>query len=115
MMMRVKDSPEPPAMGSLPPGNENLILHTSFRIGDSVIMASDCGPKGETEYKGFSLTLTVPTDDDAVRTFNGLADGGQVLGPLTKTFFSSKWGVLKDKFGISWMVMVAQQTRPAGA
>jgi PhnB protein len=107
MLMRFKDSPEPPPPGSAKPGTENKIMHASFRIGDTVLMASDgdCGGKGE--FKGFGLALSVKDAAEADNAFNALADGGQVTLPLTKTFWSPRFGMLTDRFGVSWMVNVA--------
>ena len=106
MMMRIKDSPEPPQPGVHPPGSENKILHASFRVGDTVLMASDGRCEGKPVFKGFSLSLQVPTETEASRLFKALADGGQVQMPLTKTFFSPGFGMVADRFGVSWMVMI---------
>ena len=107
MLMRFKDSPEPAAPGMVPPGAENKVMHASFRIGDSTLMASDCHCKGQPSFQGFSLSLTVPNEAQAERLFASLADGGQVQMPLTKTFFSPRFGVLTDRFGVTWMINVA--------
>src|SRR5690348_10993284 len=88
MLMRFKDSPEPQQPGMVPPGSENKIMHVSFRIGDSTVMASDGHCTGQTNFQGFSLSLTVPNDAEADRKFAALADGGQVQMPLAKTFWS---------------------------
>ncbi len=106
--MRFKDSPEPPAVGTVAPGSENKVLHTSFRIGETTIMASDCHAGGKTNFQGFSLAITVPKEADTDRLFNALADGGKVQMPLAKTFFSPRFGVVTDRFGISWMILAAQ-------
>ena len=106
MLMRFKDSPEPAAPGMVPPGAENKVMHASFRIGDTVVMASDCHCKGQPSFQGFSLSLTVPTEAAADRLFAALADGGQVQMPLTKTFFSPRFGVVADRFGVSWTIHV---------
>jgi PhnB protein len=108
MMMRFKENPEPPQPGMLPPGYENKILHTSFRIGDTTIMASDGRCQGKTEFQGISLSLTVFREADADRFFNALAEGGQVQMPLAKTFFSPRFGMVADRFGVSWMIIVPQ-------
>lgn len=106
MVMRFSDSPDPMPEGMLKPGFENKVMHSEFRVGDTVVMASDgCGPE-ESGFKGFSLALTVPNIEDAHRNFNGLAEGGQVTMPLDKTFWSPCYGMLTDKFGVNWMVMV---------
>lgn len=104
LMMRFKDSPEPPPPGMTPPGWENKVMHTSFKVGQTTVMASDgCGPEA-TGFQGFSLSLAVPTEAEADRYFNALTDGGKVTMPLTKTFWSPRFGMLQDKFGIGWMI-----------
>jgi PhnB protein len=110
MLMRIKDSPEPPQPGMHPPGSENKILHSSFRIGDTVVMASDGRAQGKPVFQGFSLALQVPTEAEANRLFKALGDGGQVQMPLTKTFFSPAFGMVADRFGVSWMLMVGAKT-----
>jgi PhnB protein len=105
-LIRFKDSPEPPAPGMLPPGAENKVMHASFRIGETIVMASDCHSAGQPSFKGFSLSLTVASDAEAQKRFTALADGGQVQMPLNKTFFASSFGIVADRFGVSWMVYV---------
>lgn len=105
MLMRFKESPDPPPPGMLPPGFENKIMHASFRIGSNVLMASDGCEEGQ-EFKGFSLSISVATEAEADRYFAALSAGGQVQMPLGKTFWSPKFGMLTDRFGISWMVNV---------
>ena len=106
MLMRFKDSPEPCQPGMVPPGAENKIMHSSFRIGDTEIMASDGQCAGRASFQGFSLALTVPNEAEADRLFAALGDGGQVQMPLTKTFFSPRFGMVADRFGVSWMIVV---------
>jgi PhnB protein len=106
MLMRFKDMPEPPQPGMVPPGAENKVLHASFRIGDSTVLASDSHCAGRTNFQGFSLSLTVRDEAEAKRRFASLAEGGQVQMPLAKTFFSPSFGVVADRFGVSWMVYV---------
>jgi PhnB protein len=104
MMMRYKDSPEPPPPGMTPPGYENKIMHTCFRVGQTSIMASDgCGTEAEG-FRGFSLSLAVNSEAEADRYFNALADGGKVIMPLGKTFWSPRFGMLTDRFGVGWMI-----------
>jgi PhnB protein len=107
MLMRYKDSPEPPSPGCVPPGAENKVMHASFRIGQTVVMASDGRCLGNPGFQGFSLSLAVTNEAEAERLFASLAEGGQVQMPLTKTFFSSRFGMVADRFGVSWMVIVA--------
>jgi PhnB protein len=107
MLMRFKDSPEPPQPGMVPPGSENKVMHSCLRIGDTRVMASDGHCQGKPNFQGFSLSLTVPSAAEADRVFAALGNGGQVQVPLTKTFFSPRFGMLADRFGVSWMVLVA--------
>jgi PhnB protein len=106
MLMRFKDSPEP---GQNPPGAENKVMHTSFQIGDTTVMASDGRCLGQPSFQGFALSLTARDDADAQRLFSALSEGGQVQMPLGKTFFSSSFGMVADRFGVCWMVFVAPQ------
>lgn len=105
MLMRFQESPDPPPPGMLPPGFKNKIMHASFRIAGNVLMASD-GCEVGPQFKGFSLSISVATEAEAERYFAALSDGGQVQMPLAKTFWSPKFGMLTDRFGISWMVNV---------
>ncbi|HTO50192.1 MAG TPA: VOC family protein [Burkholderiales bacterium] len=107
MLMRFKDSPEPAQPGMVPPGAENKVMHSSFRIGDTVMMASDGRCMGKPSFRGFSLSITVPNEAEARRVFAALGDGGEVQMPLAKTFFSPQFGMVADRFGVSWMVIVA--------
>jgi PhnB protein len=107
MLMRFKDSPEPHEPGMVPPGSENKVMHASFRIGDTTVMASDGQCVGKPSFQGFSLSLTVLNDAEAERLFAALADSGKVQMPLTKTFFSSRFGMVADRFGVAWMIIVA--------
>jgi len=108
-MVRFKDSPEQPPPGMIPPGFENKIMHASFRIGQTTVMASDGCSVDKAHFEGFSLSLSVPSEAEAERAFAALADGGQLQMPLTKTFFSSRFGMVTDRFGVSWMIQAARQ------
>jgi PhnB protein len=106
MLMLYKDSPEPcPTV--LPPGFENKVMNVTFRIGGTTLMASD-GCEAGQKYDGFSLSLIVPTAAEADRAFAALADGGKVKMPLAKTFWSPRFGMVTDRFGIGWMISVAK-------
>ena len=106
MMMRFAESPEPHQPGMVPPGFENKIMHTSFRIGQTTIMASDGCAAEKTNFQGFSLSISVPSEAEADRAFAALAQGGQVRMPLSKTFWSPRFGMLEDRFGVGWMISV---------
>jgi PhnB protein len=110
LLMRFKDSPEPAQPGMVPPGAENKVMHSCIRIGDTAVMASDGRCMGKPSFQGFSLSLTPPDVAEAERLFAALGDGGQVQMPLTKTFFSPRFGMVADRFGVSWMVVVAPET-----
>lgn len=105
MLKRFSDSPQPMPAGMLQPGFEKKVMHASFRVGGSVVMASDGCREGQT-YAGFSLSLSVATEGEADRAFNALAEGGKVTMPLSKTFWSPRYGMVTDRFGIGWMVIV---------
>ncbi len=106
MLMRFKDSPEPLQPGCAPGANEK-VMHACFQIGDTQVMASDGQCSGKPSFQGFSLSLTVPDEATAKRLFGALGEGGQVQMPLGKTFFSPSFGMVADRFGVSWMVYVA--------
>jgi len=103
MLMRYKESPE---RAMVTPGTEDKVMHASFRIGGTEVMASDGRCEGRTSFQGFALSIAVPTEAEADRKFAALSEGGQVQMPLTKTFFSPRFGMVADRFGMSWMVIV---------
>ena len=104
-----KDCPEPPPPDMSPPGWEKKVMHASFQINGTAVMASDgCGEgKG---FEGFSLSYSVPTEADADRVFAALSEGGEVTMPLDKTFWSPRFGMLTDRFGLGWMVIVPPES-----
>ena len=101
MLMRFKDSPEPASHGG-----EDKVMHASLRIGDTTVLVSDGRCSGQLSFEGFALSLTVANDAEAERLFAALGNGGQVQMPLAKTFFSSKFGMVTDRFGVLWMIYV---------
>jgi len=104
MLMRFKESPDPAMVA---PGTGDKVMHASFRIGETTVLASDGRCQGAPSFQGFALSLTVPTEAEAERLFGALGDGGQVQMPMAKTFFSPRFGMVADRFGVSWMVYVA--------
>ena len=104
MLMRWKDSPDKSMCSA---ENADKVMHSQFQIGDSTIMASDGRCTGKPNFQGITLSISAKTEAEADKLFNGLADGGQVTMPLVKTFFSPKFGMVADKFGVGWMVLVA--------
>ena len=105
MVMRFNESPDPIPAGMLQAGFENKVMHSNFTVGETTLMASD-GMNDKSSFSGFSLALNVPTEAEADRVFAGLSDGGKVKMPLGKTFWSPRYGMLTDRFGVDWMVMV---------
>jgi PhnB protein len=105
MLVRFKDLPEEEA-GTIPPGGENKVLHARFRIGDTAVMACDADRQGHPGFEGFSLSVTASTPTDAEFMFAALSEGGKVQMPLAKTIFSPCYGMVIDRFGVSWMVYV---------
>jgi len=104
-LMRYQESPEPMPPGRLPAGFENKVMHATFHIGTTTLMASDGCEEG-ARFEGFTLSLALPTEAEVNRAFAALAEGGKVGMPLTKTFWSPCFGMLTDRFGIGWMVSV---------
>lgn len=103
-IMRFRESPEP---GGLPPDSEDKVMHASFRIGDTTIMASDGHCTGKPVFQGFALALTAPDIPTAERLFAALTESGQVRMPMAETFFAPRFGMVEDRFGVSWMVLAA--------
>ena len=110
-LMRYKESPDP---GMIQPGSEDKVMHASFRVGETTVMASDGRCGGQPSFQGFALSLTVAKESEAERLFGALVEGGQVIMPLTKTFFSPRFGMTTDRFGVSWMVYVAPEGHAKG-
>jgi len=105
-LMRFKDSPEPPPPDMCPPGSVDKVMHASFTIGDSTVMASDGRASGQSNFKGFALSLPAADEAEARRLFDALGEGGQVVMPMGKTFWSPAFGMAEDRFGVLWMVQV---------
>ncbi len=105
MVMRFNESPEPVPEGMLQSGFESKIMHASFSVGQTRVLASD-GCDDKSKFDGFRLVLNVDTEAEAHQAFNALAEGGSVQMPLCKTFWSPCYGMVTDKFNVGWMVMV---------
>jgi PhnB protein len=102
MLMRFKENPEPAAN---PPGSAEKVMHCAFRIGDTQVLASDGNCSGKASFQGVSLALTTADKAEAERRFAALREGGQVQMPMAETFFSPAFGVVADRFGVSWMIL----------
>ncbi|MDO9405190.1 MAG: VOC family protein [Polaromonas sp.] len=115
MVMRFKDNPGEPSTGGCASGPDmngpdlrEKVMHAAFTVGDTLLMASDGMAGGQPEFKGVSLSIAASSDEEGRRLFNALAEGGQVEMPLGETFFATTFGMVKDRFGVSWMVVVAK-------
>ena len=104
-VMRWKESPDKDLKG--PPGYEEKVMNASFRIGETELMADDGMGAATVQFKGMTLAIEVADDAEAKRVFTALGEGGVVTMPLAKTFWTSSFGMLADKFGVPWMVNVA--------
>jgi PhnB protein len=104
MILRFKESPD---QTMVRPGSENKIMHAAFRIGDTTLLASDGMCQGQAAFQGFALSISVANEAEAQQCFTALADGGEVRMPLAETFFSPSFGMVADRFGVTWMVLVA--------
>jgi PhnB protein len=105
MLMRFKEAPD---QSMMTPATADKVMHAQVQLGDATVLMSDGRCTGNTNFKGFALALSVGSESEADKKFNALAAGGQVTMPLAKTFFSPRFGMLTDKFGVGWMVLVAQ-------
>ena len=110
-LMRFRDCPDPSPSR---PGLEEKIFHATFRIGSTEIRASDCGcekPPTRTTFAGFSLLLGVEIPQEAEHFFSALSDDGQIQIPLQETFFAERYGIVVDRFGISWKIVVSTKSQ----
>jgi PhnB protein len=103
MLMRFKQAPD---QSMIQPGNAEKVMHARLRIGDAIVLVSDGMCSGAQKFEGFSLCLSLNSVEEVDRRFNALLEGGQVRMPLDKTFFSPRFGMLVDKFGVGWIVLV---------
>jgi len=103
MLMRFKDSPQPPQGASVDP---EKVMHAQVRVGETTLLMSDGECHGKPAFEGFALSIYASNEAEAEKLFNALAEGGQVKMPLAKTFFSPRFGMLNDRFGVMWMVLV---------
>jgi len=103
MLMRFKNAPD---QSMITPGAEEKVMHAQVQIGDTVVLMSDGRCLGKPNFQGFALTISAKTEAEADKLFGALGEGGQVTMPLAKTFFSPRFGMLTDKFGVGWMVLV---------
>ena len=105
MLMRFKESPD---QSGCPAGAGDKVMHACINVGETPVMLSDGHNSGNPKFEGFALSIATKSVAEADKLFNALVDGGKVTMPQTKTFFSERFGMLADKFGVNWMILVAQ-------
>lgn len=103
MLMRYKDSPD---QSMISPQSADKVMHAALRIGETTILASDGLCNGQLNFQGFSLSITAANDREAETIFAALGEGGEVRMPMNETFFATRFGMLADRFGVGWMVIV---------
>jgi PhnB protein len=106
MLMRFKDAPD---QSTISPGSKDKVMHAAVHIGDTQVLMSDGRCLGKPNFQGFALTITAPDAAEGERRFNALGEGGQVQMPLAETFFASRFGMVADKFGVGWMILVEKK------
>jgi len=106
MVMRFKEAPD---QSMISPGSGDKVMHAAVMIGDSTLLVSDGRNTGKPNFEGFSLTLYAKDEAEADRLFGKLGEGGQVRMPMDKTFFARRFGIVADKFGVGWMIIVPAQ------
>lgn len=110
MMMKYKDQPDPK---NVPPGAENLILHASMSLGETEIMAADMPPGRFQPMRSAYLALSLQSAEETERIYALLTEGGEVFMPMQETFFALRFGMMRDRFGTSWMV-ICERPMPPG-
>jgi PhnB protein len=103
-----------PEAAKMPQAMRDQVIHARLSAGDIVVMGSDCPPEHYKKPQGFSISLSAEDPAEIERIFNALVQGGQVQMPLGQTFWSAKFGMLEDKFGVAWMVNCTRAARAAG-
>ncbi len=93
-----------PAAEHVPPEWRNKIMHATLEVGGEPLMASDASPQHYQHPQGFSVSLTIDKVADAERIFQAFAENGQVMMPLEQTFWAARFGMVRDRFGIPWMI-----------
>ena len=105
MLMRFKEAPD---QSNMSPGSGDKVMHAAFTVGDTEVMISDGMNKGTPKFDGFALTVQAKDAAEAEKFFKALTEGGEVTMPLAETFFAKSFGMLKDKFGVNWMVIASK-------
>ena len=101
LLFRYADSP---MADVVPAGWDNKIMHGSVHIGNHLLEGADVPPERYEEPKGFSLSLNARSSQEADELFEKLANGGRVVYPIATTFWSERFGMVVDRFGIPWMI-----------
>jgi len=105
MLLRFNEAPDPLPPGAVAPGWETKIMHASLLIGGDSLLVSDGHSEAEPAFKNFSLALHLKTPADVDGVFAALSDGGEERMPPDKTFFSQRFAMIVDRFGVSWTLI----------
>jgi PhnB protein len=108
MMMTHGQAPD---QSKIRPELKDAVLHARISIGETELMGADI-PSAQPMRSAY-LSLLVDSDKEAERIFSALADGGEVFMPMEETFFASRFGQLRDRFGINWMILHERAMAPA--
>jgi PhnB protein len=106
---------ETPLAARVPDDWQDKVMHGSLRLGDQMLMGGDLAPDRYVEPKGFQLSLQIGSTAEAERVFGALAEGGQIVLPLERTFWAVRFGMVIDRFGIPWLVNCEGSDQPADA
>ena len=102
MMLTHAQAPNP---DQVPPDWKNAILHARMNIGETELLGADIPPERFQPMRSAYLSLIVGSNSEAERIYTVLSDGGQIFMPMQETFFAFRFGMLRDKFGTSWMIL----------
>ena len=109
-LFRFKDGPPQDTQEGCAPMTAEMgdkVMHACLRIGNAQVFASDGMCQGKPSFQGISLAYETASDAEAERIFAALAEGGQIQMPIAPSFFSTRFGMVADRFGVSWMITVA--------
>ena len=106
MLMRFKEAPD---QSMITPESKDKVMHAAVHIGDTQVLMSDGRCQSKPMFQGFSLCISSPDTAEGEQRFKALSEGGQVQMPLAETFFAARFGMVADKFGVGWMIIVEKK------
>ncbi len=93
-----------PAAEHVPPEWRKKIMHATLEVGGEAFMGADASPQHYKQPQGLSVSVSIDKVADAERIFHALAENGEVMMPLEKTFWAARFGMVRDRFGVPWMI-----------